>query len=57
VLFRSPSLVALESELTVERAERALEDLTRNGHASMRVREDGRIEYEFIEFIEGQIGT
>jgi hypothetical protein len=49
----TPSLVALESEFSVERAERVLEDLTRNGHASMRVREDGRIEYEFIEFIAG----
>lgn len=46
----TPSLVALESDLSVEEAEKALDDLTKKGHASMVVREDGRIEYEFIEF-------
>ena len=47
----TPSLVALESDLSVEDAEKALDDLAKRGHASMVVREDGRIEYEFVEFL------
>jgi hypothetical protein len=47
----TPSLVALDCELSVEEAERVLDDLAKKGHASMRVREDGRIEYEFSEFM------
>jgi hypothetical protein len=47
----TPSLVALESDLSVEDAEKALDDLAKKGHASIIVREDGRIEYEFIEFL------
>jgi hypothetical protein len=50
----TPSLVALESDLSVEEAEKALDDLAKKGHASMVVREDGRIEYEFAEFLPAQ---
>ncbi len=35
----------------IDEAERVLDGLVKNGHASMRVREDGRIEYEFSEFL------
>ena len=47
----TPSLLALESDLSVERAERALDALASKGHAALRVRDDGRIEYEFAEFL------
>jgi hypothetical protein len=47
----TPSLVVLESDISVEEAERALDDLAKKGHAAMRVRDDGRIEYEFSEFM------
>jgi hypothetical protein len=47
----TPSLVALDTDLSVEEAERVLDDLAKKGHASMVVREDGRIEYEFSEFL------
>ena len=43
-------MVALDCDMSVEEAERVLDDLAKKGHASMRVREDGRIEYEFAEF-------
>jgi hypothetical protein len=47
----TPSLVVLEADISVEEAERILDGLARKGHASMRVRDDGRIEYEFAEFL------
>jgi len=47
----TPSLVALDSDMSVEEAEAALDGLAKKGHASVRVREDGRIEYEFSEFL------
>jgi hypothetical protein len=47
----TPSLVVLSSNLGLEEAEKALESMASKGHASMSVREDGRIEYEFSEFI------
>jgi Uncharacterized membrane-associated protein/domain len=47
----TPPLVALESDLSLEEAERALDELAKKGHASMVVREDGRVEYEFSEFL------
>jgi hypothetical protein len=37
--------------MSVETAERVLDGLAKKGHASMRVRDDGRIEYEFSEFM------
>jgi hypothetical protein len=47
----TPALVALECDMSVEEAEGILDGLAKKGHASMRVRDDGRIEYEFTEFL------
>ena len=47
----TPSIVALDCDMGVEEAEAVLDGLAKKGHASMRVREDGRIEYEFSEFM------
>jgi hypothetical protein len=47
----TPALVALDCDMSIEEAEASLDGLARKGHASMRVRDDGRIEYEFSEFI------
>ena len=47
----TPSLVALDCDLSVAEAEQVLESLAKQGHTTMRVRDDGRIEYEFSEFV------
>ena len=47
----TPSLMALDCDMSVEEAEAVLEGLAKKGHAAMRVRDDGRIEYEFAEFL------
>jgi hypothetical protein len=47
----TPSLVALDCDMSVEEAELILDGLAKKGHASMRVRDDGRVEYEFSEFM------
>jgi hypothetical protein len=47
----TPALVALDCDMGVEEAEAVLDGLAKKGHASMRVRDDGRIEYEFSEFL------
>ncbi len=47
----TPTLVALDCGMGIEEAESVLDSLAKKGHASMRVREDGRIEYEFSEFM------
>ena len=41
--------------MTVEEAERALDSLAKKGHAAVRIRDDGRIEYEFSEFLPGPL--
>jgi hypothetical protein len=46
----TPALVALKTELTIQEAEKLLEEMARKGYAVMNVRDDGRIEYEFPEF-------
>jgi hypothetical protein len=46
----TPALVALKTELTIQEAEKLLEEMARKGYAVMHVRDDGRIEYEFPEF-------
>jgi hypothetical protein len=51
----TPSLVVLASDMTVEEAERALDSLAKKGHAAVRIRDDGRIEYEFSEFLPGPL--
>jgi hypothetical protein len=45
------AMVVLDSDLGLEDAEAVLESLTTKGHATMRVRDDGRIDYEFAEFL------
>ena len=49
----TPGLVALESDLTATQAEETLQRMTRKGYASMRVTDDGRVQYEFPEFMRG----
>ncbi len=51
----TPSLVAVESDLSIGEAERVLDDLAARGHTSAEIRESGRIEYEFREFM-GRLG-
>jgi len=47
----TPALVALKTDLTIEKAEKILESMAQKGYAEMHVNENGRIEYEFPEFI------
>jgi hypothetical protein len=47
----TPSIVALDCDMGVAEAELVLDGLAKKGHASMKVRDDGRIEYEFSEFL------
>ena len=47
----TPALVAVDTTLSVEAAERALDEMVRGGHATMAVADDGRVEYEFREFL------
>jgi hypothetical protein len=47
----TPSLVVLDSDMNLDEAETTLADLTKKGHASMRISDDGRIDYEFTEFL------
>ncbi len=46
----TPALVALKTGLSIEEAQGLLEQMARQGHAVMHVRESGRIEFEFPEF-------
>jgi hypothetical protein len=47
----TPALVTMNSSLSMEEAEKALDAMAQKGHASLRVRDDGRVEYEFAEFL------
>ncbi len=47
----TPTLVALKTDLTIEKAEKILESMAQRGYAVMHVNDSGRIEYEFPEFI------
>lgn len=47
----TPTLVALKTDLTIEKAEKILEGMAQKGYAVMHVNDNGRIEYEFPEFI------
>jgi hypothetical protein len=47
----TPALVALDCSMSIEEAERVLDGLARKGHSTVQVRDDGRIEYEFSEFL------
>jgi hypothetical protein len=45
------AMVALDSPLSMADSERTLDELVRSGHAGMAVADDGRVEYEFREFL------
>ena len=47
----TPALVAVDTPLSVEEAERALDQMVSGGYATMAVADDGRVEYEFREFL------
>lgn len=55
----TPALIALKTELSIQEAEKKLEEMAQYGYTVMQVRESGRIEYEFPEFmprLEGETG-
>ena len=45
------AVVALDTPLSMAESERTLDELVRNGHASIAIADDGRVEYEFREFL------
>lgn len=47
----TPAIVALNSDVSMEEAQKALEDMVRRGYASMEVKESGTVEYVFPEFL------
>ncbi len=47
----TPTLVALNTDTTLENAQKALEDMVRRGYATMDVRDNGTVEYVFPEFL------
>jgi TM2 domain-containing membrane protein YozV len=46
----TPGEIAIEGDWTIEQAQKALEKLAAAGHAEMRIRESGVIDYHFAEF-------
>lgn len=54
----SATLVAMETTLTIEEAEKYLSDIAGRGHASLHVRDSGTIEYVFNDLLpDGEEGT
>jgi hypothetical protein len=47
----TPAVIALNSNVTLEEAEKTLEDMVKRGYASMEVRDSGTVEYVFPEFM------
>jgi len=47
----TPALIALKTELSIQEAEKKLDELAQNGYTMMQIRENGRIVYEFPEFM------
>jgi len=47
----TPALVTIDSDLSLEEAEDVLQSMVAKGYAAMQVLDDGRIEYEFREFM------
>ncbi|MBN2051831.1 MAG: hypothetical protein JW760_15370 [Spirochaetales bacterium] len=47
----TPALVALDSTLSIEEAEKMLQSLVQRGYATMEVTDSGQIEYRFQEFL------
>ncbi len=50
----TPALIALETELSLNRAEEILNDMAKKGHVYVSVMEEGRIEYSFPDFLPGK---
>ena len=48
----TPGEVALEGDIPIDEAKKALEKLVTEGYAEMRVRKSGTIVYVFLEFLE-----
>jgi hypothetical protein len=46
----TPAMVALKTDLSLDKAGEVLDDLARRGYAGMQVKEDGRVVYSFPEF-------
>lgn len=46
----TPAEIAIESDWTIDQAQKALDKLAAAGHADMRIRPSGVIEYRFAEF-------
>ncbi len=46
----TPAAIALESDWSIEQAQKALDKLAAAGHADMQIRPSGVIEYRFAEF-------
>ena len=49
----TPSIVALNSSLSIEKAESMLEGFVKRGYAGLEVNANGRLEYVFSEFLPG----
>jgi hypothetical protein len=47
----TPALIALKTDLSIQEAETKLDEMAQNGYTMMQIRENGRIEYEFPEFM------
>lgn len=47
----TPALIALKTELSIQEAEKKLDEMAQKGYTMMQIRENGRIEYEFPEFM------
>ena len=47
----TPALIALKTDLSIQEAEKKLDEMAQSGYTMMQVRENGRIEYEFPEFM------
>ena len=51
----TPAEIALESDLSMEQAQKYLEKLASKGYAEMRVKKSGVIVYVFPEFLEDDV--
>ncbi len=47
----TPALVALNTDTSLEDAQRTLEEMVKRGYAGMDVRDNGTVEYVFQEFL------
>ncbi|MBN1409806.1 MAG: hypothetical protein JW969_03110 [Spirochaetales bacterium] len=47
----TPTLVALHSDISIDQADKLLQDMAKKGYAEMKVRDSGKIVYEFSDFL------